>query len=348
MSVTPLQRGLVTGLLVFLGGWALLTTLTYFGNILIIFVTAGVIAFLLDYPVSFLEKWLARGWAGLVVYSSALFLLGILLVTLGPIALEQGQQLTERLPGLLRSAQQQAVGVSQWLASRGIRLNIEVLQEQVFAQISQRVQGFAESAIGLTVGTLGVALDGILIIVVAFYMILDGRKFWQGLLRFFPLALRDPLTNALSFNLRVFFIGQLVLGGFMTLALTPLFWILGSLFPLLSGLFIGLLELIPIIGATIGIAVVVSLTALQDPILALKLLAAAVVIQQIKDNILAPRILGNFTGLSPILIFGALLLGGKLGGLLGVILAIPLAGVAKAALDVLLPGDRLTEERLLP
>jgi predicted PurR-regulated permease PerM len=66
-------------------------------------------------------------------------------------------------------------------------------------------------------------------------------------------------------------------------------------------------------------------------------LIACLVIQQIKDNVLSPRILGNFTGLNPVLIFAALLLGGKIGGLLGVILAIPLTGVVKSILEVLYP-----------
>ncbi|NEN93703.1 MAG: AI-2E family transporter, partial [Okeania sp. SIO3H1] len=68
----------------------------------------------------------------------------------------------------------------------------------------------------------------------------------------------------------------------------------------------------------------------------LKVLIVAIALQQIKDNIVAPRIMGNLTGLSPVIIFAALLLGGKIGGLLGVILAIPLTGVLKSIVEVVL------------
>jgi len=338
---TPLQRLLITSILVFLSGWALLTTLSYFGQFIIVFVLAGITAFLLDYPVTILQKWLPRVIAGLVVYTTVGLIVGALGLTIGPLAFEQVQQLAQRLPGLLQSSQGQVERLTVWLAGRGVRLNLEQLQVEVLAQISQRAQGVAEGALGLTLSTLTVVLDGILILVIGFYMLLDGKRFWASLMRIVPPNLRKPLTTSLSFNLRGFFTGQLVLGAFMALVLTPIFWWIGSPFPLLAGLVIGVLELIPFVGATIGIGIVTFITALQDPLLALYMLLAAVVVQQVKDNILTPRLLGNFTGLSPILIFGSLLIGAKVGGLLGVILAIPLTGVAKSILDVLLPEEPL-------
>jgi len=64
-------------------------------------------------------------------------------------------------------------------------------------------------------------------------------------------------------------------------------------------------------------------------------LAVSVGLQQIKDNFIAPRVLGNLTSLSPVIIFVSLLLGAKLGGLLGVILAIPLTGVVKSLVEII-------------
>ena len=58
-------------------------------------------------------------------------------------------------------------------------------------------------------------------------------------------------------------------------------------------------------------------------------------LQQIKDNFIAPRVLRNLTGLSPVIIFVSLLLGAQLGGLLGVMLAIPLTGVVKSLVEII-------------
>lgn len=340
---TPLQKFLVTLLLLFLSGWALLTTFGYFGGIIIPLVSAAIIAFLLDYPVAWLEKWLSRVWAALVVYGVGALLVSVLFLILGPLVVEQIQQLAIGAPKLVQSGGEQLLGVTKWLGQRGIRIDLAQVQTEILNQVSQRVQGVAEGAIGFTFNTLVILLEVILIVVMTFYMLLDGKKVWAWLLRLLPQGLREPLSTSLQFNLRVFFVGQLVLGTFMAVILTPIFWFIGVPFALLAGLFIGLMELIPFIGATIGIVSVVLLTALQDPALSLQVLLVSVVIQQVKDNILAPRLLGSFTGLSPLLIFAALLLGAKLGGFLGVVLAIPLAGVTKGVLDALAPAKPSTE-----
>ncbi len=77
------------------------------------------------------------------------------------------------------------------------------------------------------------------------------------------------------------------------------------------------MEVIPFVGATLGIVTVATVVAFIDWWLALQVLAMAIALQQIKDNLVAPRIMGNLTGLSPVIIFISLLLGARLGGLLG-------------------------------
>ena len=62
---------------------------------------------------------------------------------------------------------------------------------------------------------------------------------------------------------------------------------------------------------------------------------AAIFMQQIKDNVLAPRLMGNFTGLNPIWIFIALLIGAQIAGLLGAIIAVPIAGTIKGTIDAI-------------
>ena len=86
----------------------------------------------------------------------------------------------------------------------------------------------------------------------------------------------------------------------------------------------------------LGIATVVIVVAFIDWWLALEVLGVSVIWQQVKDNIIAPRIMGNLTGLSPVIILASLLLGAKIGGILGVILAIPVTGVVKSLAEIVL------------
>jgi predicted PurR-regulated permease PerM len=118
--------------------------------------------------------------------------------------------------------------------------------------------------------------------------------------------------------------------------LIPVFIILKVPYALLFALLIGIAELIPFIGAALGIGSVFLLVMLQDFWLSWWVGLAAGLLQQIRDNLIAPKMMGDFTGLNPIWIFVALLLGLKIAGVLGVFIAVPVAGTVKATIDALL------------
>ncbi|MEO0854378.1 MAG: AI-2E family transporter, partial [Cyanobacteria bacterium J06648_11] len=186
----------------------------------------------------------------------------------------------------------------------------------------------------LALGAFSRAVDIVLVLVISFYMLLEGESLWQRVTSILASSIRERISREFETNLRDFFVGQLVLGAFMTFSLLPFFIWLQVPFALLFAVFIGVLELIPFVGATIGIGTVVAIVAALSGGLALKVLAIAIGLQQIKDNIVAPRVFGDFTGLNPVFIFAALLLGAKIAGLLGVILAIPAAGVLTSVYDI--------------
>ena len=83
--------------------------------------------------------------------------------------------------------------------------------------------------------------------------------------------------------------------------------------------------------------------ALQDFGMGARVLIAAVIVQQILENLIAPRILGSFTGLNPVWALISVLTGARVGGLLGVIVAVPTAVVIKTALSALRGYAPLTE-----
>ena len=167
-------------------------------------------------------------------------------------------------------------------------------------------------------------------------MLIDGERVWRSLTSIFTPKIRDGLTESLQSNLQRFVSGQLLLGLFMVITLMPAFLALRVPFFLLFAVFIGLMEVIPFVGATLGIGTVTIVVAFIDWWLAVQVLAVAIALQQVKDNLVAPRIMGNLTGLSPVIIFISLILGAQFGGLLGVILAIPLTGVLKSLVEIVL------------
>jgi len=333
---SPLQKFLLTWLLLLLTGWATLSALSYVGELLSILITAGLIAFLLNYAVAGLQPFMHRNVAAVIVYLVTGFTIILIAVTLVPPVFNQARLFVTNLPSLLESAQQQLTTFQTWSVERNLPFDVRILASQLLAQVQTQVNAIATRGLGFVVGTFNWFLDLILILVISFYMLIDGERVWQGLTSIFTPKIRDGLTESLQRNLQRFVSGQLLLGLFMATTLTLAFWVLRVPFFLLFAVFIGLMEVIPFVGATLGIATVATVVAFIDWLLALQVLAVAVSIQQVKDNLVAPRIMGNLTGLSPVIIFVSLLLGARLGGLLGVVLAIPLTGVGKSLAEIVL------------
>ena len=333
---SPLQQFLITCLLLLVAGSLALNAVSYVGEIVSILITSALVAFLLNYPVARLQKFLPRGIAALLVYLTAALIVVFIALTIVPPVFNQGRQLVMNFPELLESGTQQLAEFQTWSETNNLPFDVGILQQQLSAKAQEQAQAIASTSLGLVLGTVNWVLDLILILVIAFYMLLDGEKVWDSFTNIVSPKVQYVLTESLERNLQGFISGQLLLGLFMASCLTLAFWFLGVPFFLLFAVFIGVMEAIPFIGATLGIGTVTIIVAFLDWWLALRLLAIAVAIQQVKDNVVTPRIMGNITGLSPVIIFTALLLGGRIGGLLGVILAIPLTGVVKSIVEVLL------------
>lgn len=333
---TPLQQLLVTWVLILVAGWMTLNALNYFSELISILVTAGLLAFVLNYPVARLQTIMARGLAAGLVYLLAGVGVGLIGVTIAPPVLNQAQQLITNLPDLIDSGQQQLAEFQAWSQSQQIRFAIPLLQQQLLTELQGRAETIAKGGVGLLLGTFNWVFDLLLILVISFYMLLDGERLWNGVTGFFSPPIRDFLTESFRRNLQRFFSGQLVLGLFMAVSLSLGFWWLKVPFFLVFAIFIGVMEIIPFIGATLGIVTVGVVVAFIDWWLAVQVVGVSILLQQVKDNLLAPRVMGNLTGLSPAIVLASLLLGGRVGGLLGVILAIPLAGMVRTIIELLL------------
>lgn len=333
---SPIQKVLITWLLVLVTGWVTLSALSYVGEIISILLTASLIAFLLNYAVRVLRPFLPRTVAAILVYLVAAVFVVLIALTLAPPVFNQGRQLVTRFPELLEQGQQQLLDFQAWSLQHNLPFDVRILGSQLLARIQAQAEAIASTGLGLVVGTFSWFIDLILVLVLSFYMLIDGERLWRGITSIVSAKIRYGLTQALRRNLQRFVSGQLLLGLFMATTLTLGFRLLQVPFFLLFAVFIGFMEIIPFVGATLGIATVVIVVAFIDWWLALEVLGLSVALQQVKDNLIAPRIMGNLTGLSPVIILTSLLLGAKIGGILGVILAIPVTGVVKSLAEILL------------
>ena len=336
LAMTPLARFLVIALLaplLVLNAWAISSIFDYFRSLIVILVAASLLAFLLNYPVSWMERQGARrGQVALLVFLLALSILLALGVTLVPLVLIQAQQLVLRLPEWIDSGRYQLMLLNQWADNQGFPLNLDALVVQINDRLKGQLQGIALQVLNLAVVTVTSLLDFALTMILTFWLLQQGDRLWQSLIQWLPAKIQEPFSQTLRLSFQNFFIVQLIYGTCMACVLIPTFLWLKVPFGLLFGLTIGIMALIPF-GGTVGIVLTTLLVALQNVWLGIKVLIVSVVAQQVLENVVTPRILGNFTGLSPIWILISLLTGARIGGLLGVIVAVPTAVVAKTALS---------------
>lgn len=325
--------------LIVLNWWAFSSIVDYFHSLIVILVGASLLAFLLNYPVEWMEQQGGRrSQVSILVFLLALSLLLALGITLIPIALTQAQQLVARLPEWIESGRRQLILLNEQAENMGLPVNLDALVVQINDRVKGQLQAIAAQALNLAVLTVTSLLDFLLTMVLTFYLLQHGDRLWQSLLDWLPAGVRQPFSQTLRLSFQNFFIGQIIVATCMASALIPAFLWLKVPFGLLFGLTIGIMALVPY-GGTVGIAIVTLLVALQNAWLGLQVLIAAVIVQQILENLIAPRILGSITGLNPVWVLVSVLTGARIAGLLGVVMAVPIAMVIKTALGALRSSD---------
>ncbi|MGL5059831.1 MAG: AI-2E family transporter [Microcoleus sp.] len=324
--------GLVFPLAV-LNCWLALLVFEYFRALITVLVVATVLSFLLDYPVRFLRKCgMKRDRAALSVLAITLILFVVLGVTLAPILLNQLTEFATRLPSWIVSGTEQIEAFHKWAENRNLRIDLSGLTRQLSERLSTQLQSLIGEILKLGLGAADGILNFLLTIVLTFYLLLHGDRLWEGLFKWFPSKRSILLRELLARSFHNYFVGQATLAGLMGLSMTVTFLILRVPFGLLFGLGVGVMTIIPF-GAAFSISTVSLLVALNNFWLGVTVLAVATVIDQVIENGIAPRLLGGFIGLNPVWILVSLLVGVKVAGIAGLLVAVPLAGFIKNTVD---------------
>jgi predicted PurR-regulated permease PerM len=327
-----LTIGLPFPLLVF-NGWLLLKVFQYFQPFVTIFGLAAVLAFVLNYPVQFLQqRQMQRNYAVILVFLVTLVALVAFGITLIPILIEQLSESAKLLPSWIDAGTQELQTINDWVGNQNLPINLSHLVTQLTDRLPDELQSLSEELLSLALGTIDSVSEVILTVVLSFYLLLDGQRIWNGLFGRLPSRFGQILQKSLQQNFQNYFLGQVALAALVGFAMTLAFLALRVPFGLLFGLGVGIMTLIPF-GDVLSFSLVGLLVAAHNFWLGVKTLAVALVIDQIIDQAIAPRLLGSFTGLSPVGVLAALALGTKVGGLLGLLTAVPLASCLKQILD---------------
>ncbi|MGB4533397.1 MAG: AI-2E family transporter [Synechococcus sp.] len=304
-----------------------------------LFLTAALIAFLLNIPSRWLRERGLPGWLAItLVFLVAVGILVISGITLVPLLIDQLAQLINALPGWLEASQGLISRLQEWAMARGLPSEFGDLSSDVLTRASRVASQFSQQLLSILGATLGTTINTVIVLVLAVFFLLGGESITAGLVRWLPQEWRQLVVTTITRTFRGYFAGQVVLALILSAGQIAVFTLLKIPYGVLFAVLIGLTTLIPYASAFTIVAVSV-LLAVQDPGMGLAILAAAIGVGQIVDQVIQPRLMGSIVGLQPAWLLIALPLGARAGALfgfgelLGLLLAVPVASCIKTLID---------------
>ncbi|GIK43435.1 MAG: hypothetical protein BroJett011_72680 [Chloroflexota bacterium] len=184
-------------------------------------------------------------------------------------------------------------------------------------------------------------------LLLGFYWILEGQRATRMILLWMPMSWRDgarDIFDEIEIKVSSYIRGQTLLCLVIGVLSLVAYLLIGLPYALVLALIAGLMELVPWIGPVLGALPALLLALSIDPMLAVWVVVATLIIQQLENNVLVPRIMDESVGVNPIVTLLSIAAFGSLLGLLGAILAIPMAAIIQILLDRFLIGPSAVEQ----
>jgi predicted PurR-regulated permease PerM len=319
-----------------LGGLALAVAVAWLllrvRDVLTPFILAGVLAYLAAPLVERLHRrGLARPWAILVTYALAGLLLGGVLAVVVPDLVRELGRLGQLLPVYAAKADAAMRGLRAGGRGRLPEPVVRALEAGV-AALQARGEAAIRSATAGVLSVIGGLVSIVLAPFLAYYLLVDLPRIRAAVLGVVPPASRPALLaylRDLDAMLAGFVRGQLLTAASVGLLVTVAMSLLHVGYAVTLGLIAGLGELVPYFGPFLGAVPALALAGSISWHTLLYAALALAVIQQLESAVIHPYIVGQSTGLHPLTVVFALLAGGQLVGLAGLILGVPAAGAVQ-------------------
>jgi len=273
-----------------------------------------------------------RGLAVLVLYGAIVTLVGLAAALLAPIVVADASKLGQQVPAIKDAAQRALDAAEASLRGFGIDLSYRIPRGG--ASLGGDIS-FA-SLIGIG-GIVSPVVNTLLVIVVSIYLTNQGRELVATARKLFPAQERifDFTMLAVGAAVAAYVRAQLLMSLLMGLYTGITLSLLGVHYAAALGVAVFFLEMLPLVGAPVGFLLAIIVAATQSVPLALEATVVSLVGHAIEAYILGPRISGKVTRIHPLAAMGALLIGAELGGILGALLAIPIAVIGNIFLGAI-------------
>jgi predicted PurR-regulated permease PerM len=306
------------------GAVAVYTTRTILVQVLV----ALFIAVSLDPAVRRLTRWgLGRGVAVLVIVLAATSIVAAFLISVIPAMVHQFQTLIHDFPGYLKTLQDRSPGFRNFSDRYHLTSKVEDLLASLPGRLSSGLLSFTRRL-------FSALFSGLTVLVLTIYFMADLPRLRHAVSRLFPQVHRAQfgrITDVMVDKVGSYMIGNLLISLVAGAASFIVFTVLGMPFALPLGFAVAVFDLIPMVGATLGAVLCVLAAALTTDIWPTTVVVAIffVVYQQIENYLIAPRVQRQAVSLSAAAVLLAALIGGTVLGLIGALMAIPVAAGLK-------------------
>jgi len=311
------------GTLIKIGVAILLFYLIYsIRDILIWLIFALIISFLFNPAINFLHRrYIPRLAAVAIVYIAIFGFFGLVIFLMAPLFISEIQKFSQFFPQYFEKIAPSLRG-----------LGIEAFKS--FEVFTQALQGWLIKASSSIFGALSAIFGGILsaitIFILSLFLSIEEKDIEKAIRIISPKKYENYILNiwrSCQNKVSIWF-GTKILGCiFVGVAIFVALYLFKIDYSLALSLFAGVANIIPLIGPIISGVLIVIIAALGSWLKAIFILIVFILIQQVESNILGPILTKRFIGLSPVLVLIAFLIGGKLLGILGAVLSIPLLGI---------------------
>jgi predicted PurR-regulated permease PerM len=281
------------------------------------------------------KRGVRRGLAVTLIFALALLLVSAFLISVIPPLVSQFGNLVDDLPGYLTRLQSR----SSQFRELNDRYN---LSDQLQGMVGTLPSRLGSGVLGFTSRVFGAVFNGLTVLVFTVYFMADMPRIRSGLVRLFPVSRRPQARQVVDLvvdKVGGYMIGNIIISLIAGVVSFIAFTILGVRFAVPLAFVVAICDLIPMIGATLGAMIGVTVALFSSGVWPTTVLVAAFFIayQQLENYLIAPRVLKTTVELGAAAVLIAGLIGATILGLVGALMAIPIA----AAFNVLL-NERLT------
>lgn len=308
------------------------------------FAIAAVISYLLNPIVKVFErKGIRRIFGVIIVYLIFVVIILFISFVLVPKLIKEISNLAANIPEYSRQMQELMKRFQDSYINSGLPESIkDVLDENIFVLQGMILELLHNIANGI-IQVFSQLFNIVIVPVITFYMLKDTEYFKSQFILLLPkskrmkfiVLLRD-IDNVFGKYIR----GQIIIAIFVGIFTTIALVLIKVKYAFILGIFAGIADIVPYFGPFIGIIPTILLALLDSKGKALYAAGAFILIQQLESGFLTPRIIGRSVGIHPVYVIMSLIVGGKLFGLIGLIVAVPVLAAIKLTLRHVLRDKR--------